>query len=253
MKPHLKTLFCFSLLLFSFSSCTDDQTALQQLLASNKSMIAQKVEQLEALSRQDKLILQQGAKQAFNAPLPSLKLFKKTILPSANTVVIHENSFKDLSKAVSLMPSPITKKEKVRKKLLDSYRISQKKNVINTAISLFRNKRFPISSKAPEISDYREAFQALKQLKYVIVVHHLQWEEPQLLDDEGFTKGLYKGYVTVFDLAKSDCFGGFHIDAQSSSEIKSYNINNQSLSYYHLMKDYIINIQQAFKTELKNH
>ena len=243
--------FYLLIVLITVSSCTDEQVVFQEYMKANEVRMQNKIDRLERIALLDQQLGQAQTIVKFQQALPSFKLFKKKMLPSANAIVIHAKAFEDLAKPIILVREVNKKQDRVRKKLLDSYRIAPKKNVINTAVSLFRHKRFPISQKKPKLSDYREAFQAFEQLKYLVVIHHLSGKVPTLLENNGFTRGVYSGYATVFEVESETCLGSFNIRAGSSLEIKSYTMNKQDLSYYHVMRDYLVNIQQTFKETLK--
>ena len=239
----------FGCLIFS---CTDEATQIKQLLEKKEAIISKKLAHIEHIGALNAKLI--GANTALKElePIYGFKLFKQKVLPSANAVVIDYHQFDDLTQALRFKQKG-TKQDKVKGKLLNSYRIAPEINVINKAASLVKHQRLPSGVDSPEIGDYREAFRGLEQLNYLVVTHDLVRVAPVLLEDNGFTMGTYSGYAIVYNVESAQFMGGFLYETQSSKAIKSYSINNQSLTYYHLMRDYVVNIQKTFKKALKQH
>lgn len=249
----MKQLSIYHLIIFfivGMSSCKDEATQIRELLEERKTDVVTKlvhVERIAALERE--LIKTREVPKSLHT-IQHFKLIKKKLLPSANAAVVNHRDLFDITSPSQNFATPRNKQEKVKRKLMKTYQVAPRENVINIAASLHNFQKFPISQTAPDLDDYHDAFKKLHQLKYLVIIYDESQVEPTL-EGNSFTQGSYKGFVTVYDVDSELCLGGFELNAQSSTEIKSYNINNQSLGYYHLMRDYLTNIQQAFKDALK--
>ncbi|MGB0522173.1 MAG: hypothetical protein ACPGJS_04395 [Flammeovirgaceae bacterium] len=244
----------WGLLLVSLIGCVSDEAAIRQLIDEQGDVVQQKLELIEQIGQLDEepLFTPVRDDSLSNQSLPRFRLFHK-VTSKANAEVVFAQQFANLSGVVLVEVGGVGKEAKILRKVLDSYRVAKKLNIINRAASLYENQILPTDATyKPTPRDFQEAFQALSNLEYVVVVHQLKQKLPKLEGTNSFIPGDYMGEALIYDIKNSTCVNRFGFKATNSKKISSFSVNDQSLSYYHLIKDFNKNIQQAFRHALES-
>lgn len=241
-------------LLLLLMACSDPETQINNLITQEGDAVKSKLELIKGIGNLDKEspLLEKGFVD--KEKLKRFKLFKNIKL-SANAEVLFQEQFEDLEKSLIFEVSGTGKEARVMQETMDAYRVSAKRNVVNLAASLYQKRAYPDDSKKkPEPQDFRHVFSAVQQLKYLVVIRQVVRKEPELIQAQNsFEPGVFIGYISIYDIEEQERVAAFGFQASNSEKISSYTVNNQSLSYYHLIKDFAKNIQKSFKKALRQH
>lgn len=246
-KSQSHCLFFFILVLLW--SCTDPQTRIQEIIAEESAWIEEQLAHIKNIGLLD-------AQLNLNDSIQPLAIKDLKVIQHAkaqgNAAVIYPEQFSNLSKAIYFEYEGDGKAIEVLEETTDAYRLSKKRNMVTLATSLYKKQQFPDdSTEVAKLQDYKYAFAAFGRIKYLVVPHQVMRIEPKMKDNLSFEQGKYVARVAVYQVQEEKLLGTFEVKAENNTQISSYSVNNQSLFFYHLVKDFSKNIRQEFRKALK--